>query len=49
MLAEHGAEASILAGGTDLLIEWRRRPRRSGRKLIVDISRVAELGGIVES
>ena len=47
LLAEHGADASILAGGTDLLIEL-RRPSAKRPKLIVDISRVAELGGIVE-
>jgi xanthine dehydrogenase iron-sulfur cluster and FAD-binding subunit A len=47
LLAEHGADAAILAGGTDLLIEW-RRPAAQWPKLIVDISRVAELGGIGE-
>ncbi len=47
MLAEHGADASILAGGTDLLLKF-RRPAAKTPKLIVDISRVAELRGIVE-
>ena len=47
VLAEHGAEASILAGGTDLLLKF-RRPAAKAPKLIVDISRVAELRGIVE-
>jgi xanthine dehydrogenase iron-sulfur cluster and FAD-binding subunit A len=47
ILAEHNVDASILAGGTDLLIEF-RRPAAKWPKLIVDISRVAELGGIVE-
>jgi xanthine dehydrogenase iron-sulfur cluster and FAD-binding subunit A len=48
VLAEHGADASILAGGTDLLIELRRSSAK-WPKLIIDISRVSELGGIVES
>ena len=48
ILAEHGDEASVLAGGTDLLVEF-RRPSAKLPKLIVDISRVPELGGIVES
>ena len=47
-LAEHGADARILAGGTDLLIEWRRASARAP-KLVVDIARVVELGGITES
>ena len=47
LLAVHGADASLLAGGTDLLIEF-RRPSAKLPKLIVDISRVSELGGIVE-
>jgi CO/xanthine dehydrogenase FAD-binding subunit len=47
MLAEHGADASILAGGTDLLLKF-RRPATKTPKVIVDISRVAELRGIVE-
>jgi xanthine dehydrogenase iron-sulfur cluster and FAD-binding subunit A len=47
LLAKHGADAAILAGGTDLLIEF-RRPAANLPQRIVDISRVAELGGIVE-
>ena len=47
VLAEHGAGASILAGGTDLLTKW-RRPAAKLPQLIVDLSRVLELGGIVE-
>jgi xanthine dehydrogenase iron-sulfur cluster and FAD-binding subunit A len=48
LLAEYGAEAALLAGGTDLLTEW-RRPAAKMPKLIVDISRVAELSGIAET
>ena len=48
VLAEHGADACILAGGTDLLIEW-RRPSAKPPKIVLDISRVPELGGITES
>jgi len=46
-LAEHGAGAAVLAGGTDLLIEL-RRPAAKRPRLLVDISRVAELAGIDE-
>ena len=81
VLAEHGADARVLAGGTDLLIEWRRAASRvvgqasrlsGGRpaldngpagetrrvagetpaplpKVVLDISRVPDLGGIAES
>ena len=48
VLAEHGADARILGGGTDLLIEWRRASKKAP-KVVLDISRVAELGGIAES
>jgi xanthine dehydrogenase iron-sulfur cluster and FAD-binding subunit A len=48
VLAEHGADARVLAGGTDLLIEW-RRPTTKAPKVVLDISRVRELSGIVES
>jgi xanthine dehydrogenase iron-sulfur cluster and FAD-binding subunit A len=48
LLAEHGAEACVLAGGTDLLIEWRRASRQAPR-VVLDISRVGELDGIAES
>jgi len=47
-LAKHGDGARVLAGGTDLLIEW----RRSSAKLppvVVDISSVGELRGISEA
>jgi xanthine dehydrogenase iron-sulfur cluster and FAD-binding subunit A len=48
LLSEHGTGATVLAGGTDLLIGL-RRPSTKAHKLLVDISRVSELGGIVES
>jgi CO/xanthine dehydrogenase FAD-binding subunit len=45
VMAEYGTDASILAGGTDLLISLRRSNGISP-KVIVDISRVKELNGI---
>jgi CO/xanthine dehydrogenase FAD-binding subunit len=48
VLAAHGPQVSILAGGTDLLIELRRASTRAP-KLVLDISGVPELGGIAES
>ena len=47
VLAAHGPEVSILAGGTDLLIELRRASTKAP-KLVLDISGVPELGGIDE-
>jgi carbon-monoxide dehydrogenase medium subunit/xanthine dehydrogenase FAD-binding subunit len=44
-LAQYGPDASILAGGTDLLIEW-RRPVGKSPKVVVDISLVRDLSGI---
>ena len=41
-LAQYGPEASILAGGTDLLIGW-RRPSAKMPKAVIDISHVGEL------
>jgi xanthine dehydrogenase iron-sulfur cluster and FAD-binding subunit A len=48
MLAGHGPELSILAGGTDLLIELRRATTKTPR-VVLDIAGVAELGGIEEA
>ncbi len=48
VLAEHGADARVLAGGTDLLIELRRGSQKAPR-VVVDISGVAEMAGIAES
>lgn len=47
VLAEHGADARVLAGGTDLLIELRRGSRQAP-KVVLDISGVAEMAGIFE-
>jgi len=48
VLAGHGTELSILAGGTDLLIELRRGTTKAP-KVVLDISGVRELGGIEEA
>ncbi|MGD0261141.1 MAG: FAD binding domain-containing protein [Verrucomicrobiota bacterium] len=48
VLAGHGPEAAILAGGTDLLIELRRATTKAP-KVVLDISRAPELGGIGEA
>jgi carbon-monoxide dehydrogenase medium subunit len=48
VLAGHGADARVLAGGTDLLIELRRASKKAP-KLVLDISNAPELGGIDES
>jgi CO/xanthine dehydrogenase FAD-binding subunit len=45
---DHGPEASVLAGGTDLIVALRNRTLRP--KVVVDLKRVAELrSGISES
>ncbi|MGZ5503569.1 MAG: FAD binding domain-containing protein [Chthoniobacterales bacterium] len=48
VLAEHGSDATVFAGGTDLLIEF-RRPSAKLPKVVLDVSGVGELSGIVES
>jgi xanthine dehydrogenase iron-sulfur cluster and FAD-binding subunit A len=48
VLAGLGPEVAILAGGTDLLIELRRGTTKAP-KMVLDISRVPELGGIGEA
>jgi CO/xanthine dehydrogenase FAD-binding subunit len=45
LLAEHGAAAKILAGGTDLLVELKDTQRPPG--ILVDISRAQDLKDIV--
>jgi CO/xanthine dehydrogenase FAD-binding subunit len=45
MLSQYGSDACILAGGTDLLIEW-RRPTDKSPAVVVDISRISALRGI---
>jgi CO/xanthine dehydrogenase FAD-binding subunit len=44
LLAEHGAKAKILAGGTDLLVELKHAVHNP--EIIVDVSRLAELKDI---
>ena len=44
-LSQYGSDAMILAGGTDLLIEW-RRPSGKVPKVVIDISRLKDLKGI---
>lgn len=48
LLAEFGADARILAGGTDMLVELRKQSAKS-LKAIVDITRIQTLRGIEES
>jgi len=48
LLSEHGPDASVLAGGTDLLIKLRRALTKPP-KVLLDTSRANELGGIIES
>ncbi len=48
LLSEHGPDASLLAGGTDLLIGL-RRPSTKTPKTVLDISKLSELGGIAEA
>jgi len=47
LLAEFGADAQILAGGTDVMLELRKPTARSP-KALVDISRIPGLKGIEE-
>jgi xanthine dehydrogenase iron-sulfur cluster and FAD-binding subunit A len=48
VLSEYGDEAKVIAGGTDLLVEFRRSSSNTPR-VIVDVSRVPELRGIVNA
>jgi CO/xanthine dehydrogenase FAD-binding subunit len=48
LLKEFGSDAQILAGGTDVLIELRKVSVKSP-KAIIDISRLNELKGIIET
>jgi CO/xanthine dehydrogenase FAD-binding subunit len=43
LLAEHGSDARLLAGGTDLIIRLRDGTVRPG--VVVDVKRIAELDG----
>ncbi len=44
LLSQHGEQARVIAGGTDLLIELERGVRR--QQILIDITRVAGLDGI---
>jgi carbon-monoxide dehydrogenase medium subunit/xanthine dehydrogenase FAD-binding subunit len=48
LVSDIGADARILAGGTDVLVEM-RKPGAFALKALVDISRIAALRGIEES
>lgn len=48
LLAHHSPNVCLLAGGTDLLIEWRRPPAHVPEN-VIDISSLAELKGIESS
>ncbi len=48
LLAEHGASARIIAGGTDLLLEI-ERGQRKGIETVIDITRAAGLSEIRET
>ena len=48
VLAKHGSEARVLAGGTDLLIELRRASAKTPA-VVLDISYLDELNGIASS
>ena len=41
LLAEHGAEARVIAGGTDLMVELQRGERQA--RVLVDVSRIGGL------
>ena len=44
LMAEHGPQARIIAGGTDLLVELRRNPRQD--LALIDITRIGQLDQI---
>lgn len=47
LLEKYGSEASILAGGTDLLVNMKKRITEP--KHLINIKKIAELNGIVET
>jgi CO/xanthine dehydrogenase FAD-binding subunit len=44
LLAEHGPDARLLAGGTDLLVDLKHNP--DAPKVLVDVGKIADLQGI---
>ncbi len=48
VLTKFGSDAKVLAGGTDLLIEF-RRPNAKTPQMVVDITSIKDLKGISES
>ncbi len=44
LLAEHGASVKVLAGGTDLLVDFKHAPQAP--EVVLDITRAADLKGI---
>lgn len=48
LLSRYGSDATLVAGGTDLLVEY-RRPQNHQTAVLIDISRVGELGGMSET
>lgn len=44
MLSDHGKNACVLAGGTDLIVQLRENRRRTD--LVVDVKRIAELNAL---
>ena len=46
ILAKHGPDARIIAGGTDLLVELQRGSREA--KVLIDVTRIAGLNSVTQ-